>query len=87
MEGTEGEEGGGHLLQAVVHRTTSNKNGVGILINKSLKDGVVDIKRQGLWYPIEVWRGLGGIAIEWLTTLFNLIFWSSKMPQEWRRSI
>ncbi|XP_071677275.1 uncharacterized protein [Lolium perenne] len=27
--------------------TTSNKNGVGILVNKSLNDGVVDIKRQG----------------------------------------
>uniref|UniRef100_A0A8I6XAQ5 Endonuclease/exonuclease/phosphatase domain-containing protein n=1 Tax=Hordeum vulgare subsp. vulgare TaxID=112509 RepID=A0A8I6XAQ5_HORVV len=28
-------------------RTTSNKNGVGILVNKSLRDGVVDVKRQG----------------------------------------
>jgi exonuclease III len=27
--------------------TTVNKNGVGIVINKSLMDGVVDIKRQG----------------------------------------
>ncbi|KAK1696802.1 hypothetical protein QYE76_013499 [Lolium multiflorum] len=27
--------------------TTSNKNGVGILVNKSLRDGDVDIKRQG----------------------------------------
>jgi exonuclease III len=26
---------------------TSIKNGVGIVLNKSLKDGVVDIKRQG----------------------------------------
>ena len=25
----------------------ANKNGVGILIDKSLKDGVVDVKRQG----------------------------------------
>jgi hypothetical protein len=25
----------------------ANKNGVGILIDKTLKDGVVDIKRQG----------------------------------------
>jgi hypothetical protein len=28
-------------------RIVANKNGVGILIDKSLKDGVVDIKRQG----------------------------------------
>jgi hypothetical protein len=25
----------------------ANKNGVGILIDKTLKDGVVDVKRQG----------------------------------------
>jgi exonuclease III len=28
-------------------RNTSTKNGVGIVLDKSLKDGVVDIKRQG----------------------------------------
>jgi hypothetical protein len=37
--------------------------------------------------PIEVWRYLGDIAIVWLTKLFNIIFWSNKMPDEWRRSI
>jgi exonuclease III len=28
-------------------RNTSIKNGIGIVLNKSLKDGVVDIKHQG----------------------------------------
>ena len=37
--------------------------------------------------PIEVWRCLGDIAIVWLTKLFNRIFRSNKMPEEWRRSI
>ena len=37
--------------------------------------------------PIEVWRCLGDRAIIWLTKLFNLIFRSNKMPEEWRRSI
>jgi hypothetical protein len=37
--------------------------------------------------PIEVWRSLRDIAIVWLTKLFNLIFRSNKMPDEWRRSI
>jgi hypothetical protein len=37
--------------------------------------------------PIEVWRTLGDAAIVWLTKLFNLIFGSNKMPDEWRRSI
>ena len=37
--------------------------------------------------PIEVWKCLGDIAIVWLTKLFNSIFRSNKMPDEWRRSI
>jgi hypothetical protein len=37
--------------------------------------------------PIEVWRSLGDVAIVWLTKLFNLIFRSNKMPDEWRRGI
>jgi hypothetical protein len=36
---------------------------------------------------IEVWRGLRDIAIVWLTKLFNSIFRTNKMPEEWRRSI
>ncbi|PVH38854.1 hypothetical protein PAHAL_5G370400 [Panicum hallii] len=36
--------------------------------------------------PIEVWRCLGERAVVWLTKLFNLIFRSNKMPEEWRRS-
>ena len=35
----------------------------------------------------EVWRYLGDVAIMWLTKLFNSIFRSNKMPDEWRRSI
>jgi exonuclease III len=38
--------------------TTANKNEVDIVLDKSLKDGVVDIKRQGEDYFSEVacWR-------------------------------
>ena len=36
---------------------------------------------------IKVWRCLGDIAIVWLTKMFNNIFRSNKMPEEWRRSI
>ena len=35
---------------------------------------------------IEVWKCLGDIAIVWLTKLFNHIFRSNKMPDEWKRS-
>ena len=37
--------------------------------------------------PIEVWRCLVDRAIVWLIKLFNHIFWSNKMTEEWRRSI
>ena len=33
--------------------------------------------------PIEVWKCLKDIAIVWLTKLFNHIFRSNKMPDEW----
>ena len=37
--------------------------------------------------PIEVWRCLGNIAIVWLIKLFNYIFRSNKMSDEWRKNI
>jgi hypothetical protein len=37
--------------------------------------------------PIEVRKCLGDIATVWLTKLFNHIFRSNRMPDEWRRSI
>jgi hypothetical protein len=33
--------------------------------------------------PREVWKFLGDIAIVWLTKLFNHIFRSNRMPDEW----
>jgi hypothetical protein len=36
---------------------------------------------------IEVWKCLGDIAIVWLTKLFNHIFQSNKMPNEWRSTL
>jgi hypothetical protein len=37
--------------------------------------------------PIEVWRSLDDVGIVWLAKLFNLIFRSNKIPNEWRLSI
>ncbi len=36
--------------------------------------------------PVEVWKCLGAKGIEWLTSLFNVIFRTAKMPGEWRLS-
>ncbi|GJV10816.1 retrovirus-related pol polyprotein LINE-1 [Tanacetum coccineum] len=36
--------------------------------------------------PTEAWKSLVGEGISWLTSLFNKIFTSAKMPEEWRLS-
>nr|GEU96952.1 hypothetical protein [Tanacetum cinerariifolium] len=36
--------------------------------------------------PIEAWRSLKHEGVKWLTCLFNKIFSSAKMPDEWRLS-
>jgi hypothetical protein len=38
------------------------------------------------WYSNKGVKCLGDIAIVWLTKLFNHIFRSKKIPDEWRRS-
>ena len=47
MEGAKGEGSGQYRLKLWYTGTTSNKNGVGVLIDKSLKYGVVEVRRQG----------------------------------------
>ncbi|MBN3290172.1 LORF2 protein, partial [Polypterus senegalus] len=37
--------------------------------------------------PVEAWKCLGEMAVEFLTRLFNGILESERMPEEWRRSI
>jgi hypothetical protein len=47
MEGGKGKGGGRYRLQTWYTKNTSTKNGIDIVLEKCLKDGVVDIKRQG----------------------------------------
>ncbi|KAK3507448.1 hypothetical protein QTP70_020646, partial [Hemibagrus guttatus] len=37
--------------------------------------------------PVEVWKGLGEAAVEFLASLFNRVLESERMPEEWRRSV
>ena len=37
--------------------------------------------------PIEVWRCMGEVGVQWLTRLFNRIFETKKMPDAWRHSV
>ncbi|XP_019226337.1 PREDICTED: uncharacterized protein LOC109207802 [Nicotiana attenuata] len=36
--------------------------------------------------PVELWKAVGWVGLEWLTRLFNVIFRTKKMPEEWRWS-
>jgi len=36
--------------------------------------------------PVEIWKCLGEVGLDWLTELFNVIFRTVKMPNEWRTS-
>jgi hypothetical protein len=47
VERAEGEGGGRYRLQVVVHGDGCKQNGASILINKSLKSGLIDVKRCG----------------------------------------
>ncbi|KAK2891510.1 hypothetical protein Q8A73_017175 [Channa argus] len=37
--------------------------------------------------PVEVWKCLGEVAVEFLTSLFNTILESERMPEDWRKSV
>jgi hypothetical protein len=37
--------------------------------------------------PIDAWKCLGDEGVHWLRNLFNRIYESGKMPDQWRRSI
>ncbi|KAK3557295.1 hypothetical protein QTP70_026684, partial [Hemibagrus guttatus] len=37
--------------------------------------------------PVEVWKCQGEAAVEFLTSLFNRVLESERMPEEWRRSV
>ena len=37
--------------------------------------------------PIEAWKALGDIGVNFLTKLFNQILETEEMPEEWRKSI
>jgi hypothetical protein len=56
-------------------------------VKEALKKMKIDKALEPDDIPIEVRRCLGDIVIMWLTKLFNIIFRSNKMSDEWRRSI
>jgi hypothetical protein len=85
------EDSGNSSIELVISSDDLNRQFVCRIQESEVKD---DLKRMkggkvmGLdGKPIEVLRSLVDVAIVWLTKLFNLIFQSNRMPNEWRRSI
>ncbi|XP_070049138.1 uncharacterized protein [Nicotiana tomentosiformis] len=37
--------------------------------------------------PVQFWKAVGWVGLEWLTGLFNVIFRTKKLPEEWRWSL
>ena len=37
--------------------------------------------------PVEIWKCMGKMGIEFLTRLFNRLLMGERMPEEWRRSV
>ena len=37
--------------------------------------------------PVEVWKCMGKMGIEFLTRLFNRLLMGEQMPEEWKRSV
>ena len=37
--------------------------------------------------PVEVWKCMGEMGIEFLTKLFNRLLMGERMPEEWRKSV
>jgi hypothetical protein len=68
-----------------------NRQFVRRIQESEVKDALKRMKRgktMGLdGIPIEAWMTLEDVVIVWLTKLFNIIFRSNKMSDEWRRSI
>ncbi|GJT17181.1 retrovirus-related pol polyprotein LINE-1 [Tanacetum coccineum] len=59
-----------------------NQREVRIALQKTGRNKVVGLDQ----IPIETWKCLKDEGVKWLTCLFNKIFSSAKMPDEWRLS-
>jgi hypothetical protein len=85
------EDSGNSSIELDISSDDLNRQFVRRIQESEVKDALKRMKRgkamcpDGI--PIEVWRTLEDIAIVWLTKLYNIIFRSNKMPDEWRRSI
>jgi hypothetical protein len=84
------EDSGSSCIELDISSDDLNGQFVHMIQESEVKDALKSMKGgktmgpDGI--PIEVWS-LGDVVIVWLTKLFNLIFRSNKMTDEWSRSI
>ena len=77
----ERRENGGETVSSHVRRITKDEVKAAMKRMKHGKTvGPDDI-------PIEAWKALGDIGVNFLTKLFNQILETEEMPEEWRKSI
>jgi hypothetical protein len=85
------EESGSSSIELDISSDDLNRQFVRRIQESEVKDALKRMKRgktMGLdGIPIEAWMTLEDVVIVWLTKLFNIIFRSNKMSDEWRRSI
>jgi hypothetical protein len=85
------EDSGSSSIELDISSDDLNRQFVCRIQESEVKDALKRMKGGKAMGPdeilIEVWRSLGDVAIVWLSKLFNLIFRSSKMLDEWRRNI
>jgi hypothetical protein len=85
------EDNGSSSIELDISSDDLNREFMHRIQESEVKDALKRMKGGKTMGPdgisIEVWRTLRDVAIVWLTKLFNLIFQSNKIPDEWRRSI
>jgi hypothetical protein len=85
------EDSGSSFIELDIPSDNLNRQFVHRIQESDIKDALKRMKRGMAMVPdgtpIELWRTLADVVIVWLTKLFNLIFRSNTMPDEWRRSI
>ncbi|GJV64586.1 retrovirus-related pol polyprotein LINE-1 [Tanacetum coccineum] len=72
----------GEYLSSLFNENPSDKSRADVALEKMGRNKAVGPDQ----IPIEAWRSLEDEGVKWLTCLFNKIFSSSKMLDEWRLS-
>ena len=78
------------LVDLIIQCQDMNRNYMCRISKSKVKEALNRMKSSKIVspneIPIEVWRCLREMGVRWLTNLFNKIWLTEKMPNEWRKS-